>query len=212
MTEPTLQPSPDLRAKILASAKAAPSPTRANLVRRRFVAAVLALAWLVLVVMLGHVRPEAAGLVLLVAWLLAAMATTAYVLGPARRFGRPRRALALVGPIIGALIVASAWGAGMLLGHSNDRHAGEGICWLLTVGVGLVPLALGLWVERRSDPIAPGKSAAALGAIAGAWAGVAMSFVCGRSETMHVFVGHVAALLATVALAALVGRRVLMLR
>jgi hypothetical protein len=203
----------DLRARVLRAAAERPSPTRGALVARRAIAGALAFAWLAIVVALGRARPEAAGMLVFAAWTMGAVAISAFALAaPKTSLGRPRLALSLLGPLIGVLVVLAAWSGGLLLGHSDDHHAGEGTCWLLSVGVAIVPLALALWVERASDPIAPGASGAAIGAAAGAWGAVAMGFVCGRSEPLHVLVGHVLSFFAIVVLAAVIGRRVLMLR
>lgn len=207
-------PSSDLRARVLRDARTQPSRTRSALVKQRAIAAVLGLAWIVGFASFGHVRPDAEALALLGVWIAGALLASAYALfTPKSSLGRPRIALALLGPVVGGVVVLAAYVAPAILGgHSDDHHTGAGLCWLLSMGVALVPLALGLWVERRSDPIAPGASGAAMGAIAGAWGGVAMSFVCGRSEPTHVLAGHVLSLLAVVVLASVVGKRVLMLR
>ena len=206
-------PSSDLRARVLGAAHKAPSRTRSALVKQRALAASIALVWLGIVASFGHARPDAAGVALLAVWMMGAILTSAYALfTPKSSLGRPRIVLASMGPIIGALVLAAAWVGGTMFGHADDHHNGFGVCWALTIAVAVVPLGLGLWVERASDPIGPSASGAAIGALAGAWAGVAMSFVCGRSEPVHVLAGHVFSFLVVVAVAAVVGRRVLMLR
>ncbi len=207
-------PSSDLRARVLDEARAHPSPTRSALVKQRAVAAMIGLVWICGFASFGRVRPDAAGVVVLAVWIAGALVASGYALfTPKSSLGRPRLALALLGPLVGAVVLSAAYVAAPILGgHSDAHHTGAGLCWLLSMGIAVVPLALGLWVERRSDPIAPGASGAAIGAIAGAWGGVAMSFVCGRSEPAHVLAGHVLSLLAVVVLASVVGKRVLMLR
>lgn len=207
------RPNPDLRARILQAAQQQPSPTRAALVRKRWLAAVVALLWILGAAAMGKARPNLAGLVVFALWGAGAVLTTSYVLSSrATSVGRPRLLLKLIGPALGLLVVLGAWFGGSMFGHSADGHTGHFACGAFTIAIAIVPLALGMWVERASDPIAPAASGAALGAVAGAWAGVAMSFLCGRSNTGHVLIGHVFAFLVVVVVAALVGRRALMLR
>lgn len=176
-------------------------------------AAALSLAWLGAVAMVGHVRPSAAGGLILAVWAALAVGFAFYTLrvrGP--RVARSPASLALLMPLGVVVVLVSTWVGGALLGHTTDHHAGELECWALSLVCSLGPLALGLFVERRSDPVAPGASGAALGAIAGALGGAAMSFVCARTEMTHVLWGHLTGFVAVVGVATLVGRRVLALR
>ncbi len=206
-------PRPELRARILAQAGARPAPTRAGLARRRAFAAVGSVAWLAIVSSFGHVRPAAAGAVMLVVWAALALGFGVYfarVRGA--RVARSPFALGALTPIGAVLVLAATTVLGAWLGHSTDHHSGVIECAVLSIACSLGPLALALYVERRSDPIAPAASGAALGAVAGALGGVAMSFICARTETAHVLVGHVTGFVAVAIVAALVGRRVLALR
>jgi hypothetical protein len=75
----------------------------------------------------------------------------------------------------------SPWGARCLLVSS------------IVIGLSLSSFALAL---RRAVTAAVRLRGAALGAAAGAWAGLALLFFCPAGETLHLIVGHVAPMLA----------------
>lgn len=63
-------------------------------------------------------------------------------------------------------------------------------CALVAFAVGMLALtAFGLAL-RRAVPAAPVNRAAALGAAAGGWAGVALFLQCPAKNTLHMLVGH----------------------
>lgn len=63
-------------------------------------------------------------------------------------------------------------------------------CALVAFVVGMLALAAFGLALRRAVPSAPVNRAAALGAAAGGWAGVALFLQCPAKNTLHLLVGH----------------------
>jgi len=63
-------------------------------------------------------------------------------------------------------------------------------CALVASAVGLIVLTAFGIALRRAVPAAPVNRAAALGAAAGAWAGVALFLQCPAKDALHLLVGH----------------------
>ena len=80
-----------------------------------------------------------------------------------------------------AAIQISAWGAR---------------CMLLSALIGGLALAGFTWALRRAAPSASTIRGAALGAAAGAWAGVSLFIFCPVGDVQHLTLGHVAPVLA----------------
>ena len=112
-----------------------------------------------------------------------------------RGFGSGVMSLYLVGslvaPIYAALVMVNPV-------HTNDP-APLGVtlsqwgyrCLTLSTIVGLLVLASFAAALRRSVPVASGARAAAIGAAAGAWAGLSVFIFCPSGDLQHMFFGHV---------------------
>ena len=207
----------DLRSRVLAEVRRQPAPARPEMRRRLLVGLVITVvfeAFLLVLIggMHGGDRPP---------WLIAGNASGALVValvaswlafGRGRSMvGRPRSVVvgvaALVVPVLFASIAlldrgASAFERGM---PPAGNHAQ---CFGLTALFSLVPLALLILARRGSDPVHPASTGAALGAAAGAWAAVAMAFVCPYAELSHELYGHVAPVALIVLLGAWAGRSI----
>jgi hypothetical protein len=112
-------------------------------------------------------------------WLLlvmiAGLTTPIYA---ALTLGNPVHDIGLAGP---SGVVLSTWGFR---------------CLLLAGLVGVLTLASFTIALRRAAPVASRLRGAALGAAAGAWAGVAVFIFCPSSDQQHLLVGHVLPVLA----------------
>jgi hypothetical protein len=97
-----------------------------------------------------------------------------------------------VTPIYAALTLASAQGAGEVATASLAAVSPWGPrCFALSAAVGLVVLISFTAALRRSAPVASRLRGAALGATAGAWAGLSVFIYCPATEYHHLIVGHV---------------------
>jgi hypothetical protein len=76
-------------------------------------------------------------------------------------------------------------------------------CFFIACAVGAIVLASCGIVLRRAVPVASGWRAAAVGAAAGAWAGLAVFVFCPSGDRLHLLVGHVLPVMALVAAGAL---------
>lgn len=124
--------------------------------------------------------------------LIASIATLAAVWRNRGGFGPPRAALAasavMVTPVYASFtvlfaqhvpsgnVVVSPWGAR---------------CLAIAALVGTIALVVFGWALRRAAPEATASRAAAIGACAGAWAGVAVFFFCPSADQQHLLLGHV---------------------
>jgi hypothetical protein len=148
-------------------------------------------------------RPATSG-----AWMLGgsaalALLATSLVL-PVRRsmLAPPRRLLLAVA--IGMPVLVGAW---LVLWHGtyDDPFTRVGWrCLVLTTLTAPWPFVALAHASRRVEPRHPGTAGAALGAVAGAWAALAVELWCPLALPSHVIVGHVL----PVALLALAGAAV----
>jgi hypothetical protein len=213
---------PELRARVLDAARREPAAPRASGLRRRGVTLVLGFGFAVAsavacTVLLGGpaVAPRPVGYFALVAFAWAAIAVVASwgAVGRGRSMlGRPvtqRVAIAMATPI--ALIAVAAAGSAVWPETIDGRSdlLAHVICAVLTILFALGPLVAFAVVNRRSDPIAPSLTGAALGAAAGAWGALGIELFCTRATPVHVFLGHVLPVALLVAVGAWVGRRLL---
>jgi hypothetical protein len=217
----TATPPPELRARVVSYAKSSPSPPRAAVQRAN--AATLAVGFAALVaifVALGGAdlttRPPAFLALTLVGWISIALLATWGGFGRGRSMlGRGANVLVTVALVTGPGLLA--W---MLLGTSMypgtlgfpaslKVHV---TCFVSTTIMAIGPFAALAFVRRGYDPRHPRASGAALGAAAGAWAGVMIELHCPVSDAMHVAMAHVLPVVLFAALGALVGRRLLGVR
>jgi hypothetical protein len=158
-------------------------------------------------------RPVGYFALVAVAWAAIAVVASWGAVGRGRSMlGRPiaqRVAIAMVTPI--ALIAVAAAGSAVWPQTIDGRSSllAHVICAALTILFALGPLVAFAVVNRRSDPIAPSLTGAALGAAAGAWGALGIELFCTRATPMHVFLGHVLPVAVLVSVGAWVGRRLL---
>lgn len=208
--------TPELRAKVLASVGASPSPPRAA--RRRH--DVLALGVGVLVaalvfVAIGGVTVATRTLSELVVpatgWaLLAFVASFASVSRGGSMLGRTTRLLALVAALTAPVIYAwvSGFTAAMSsFGDAAPWNANLG-CFVATLALSTAPFVAFGVLRRGSDPIHPRALGAALGAAAGAGGGVLIDLHCPVSHWVHVAFAHVLPIVIFALVGALAGKRV----
>ena len=87
-----------------------------------------------------------------------------------------------------ALGVGAAWAHAGVDSVGVRAHAS---CFALTVLLAVGPFAATALVRRGSEPVAPRRVGAVLGAVAGTWAGLAMQLHCSHASIPHVLFGHV---------------------
>jgi hypothetical protein len=80
-------------------------------------------------------------------------------------------------------------------------------CLVISAIVGVGVLAILVAALRRAVPVASRLRGAALGAAAGAWAGVALFVFCPSDALQHILIGHVLPIAALTLLGAAVGPR-----
>lgn len=124
-----------------------------------------------------------------------------------RGFGAGAVSLAVV-----AVLVAPLYGVLTLVDpvHLNDAPA-SGVtvspwgarCASIATVVGLLTLASFTIALRRAVPVASHLRGAAIGATAGAWAGIAVFVFCPSADSQHLIAGHFLPLLALLLIGAL---------
>jgi hypothetical protein len=207
---------PDLRARILQTARSEPSPTRAATLKRAWIAAALgAAASLALSLKLGtpptDVRPPlyialAAG----GAALFAVIATWLAASRGGSMLGRSRASLVATAALLPVALLAwcvfgsAAVGEPQLPGESMTAHI---VCFVFTSLFALGPLVAFAYLRRGSDPVHPRALGAALGAAAGAWGTMLINVHCAFTSAAHVTLGHVLPVALLAAVGALVGGR-----
>jgi hypothetical protein len=98
--------------------------------------------------------------------------------------------IGLVAPLYAALVL-------VIPAHAHDPEANKALlsepvrCLSLSAAVGLLVLASFTMALRRSVVVASRLRGAALGAAAGAWAGLAVFIFCPSNDLHHLFLGHV---------------------
>jgi hypothetical protein len=124
--------------------------------------------------------------------LLASMATLAAVWRKRGGFGLPHAALAasavLVTPvyaIFSVVFVQHVPSEAVLVSPWGAR------CLAIAALVGFIVLVAFGWALRRAAPEATATRAAAIGACAGAWVGVAVFLFCPSADQQHLLLGHV---------------------
>jgi hypothetical protein len=207
---------PDLRARILQTARSEPSPTRAETRKRGWTAATLgAVASLALSLKLGmppaQVRaPLSIALVAGGAALFAVVATWLAASRGGSMLGRSRASLVAIAALLPVALLAwcvlgsAALGEPQLPGESMTVHA---LCFVFTTLFALGPLVAFAYLRRGSDPVHPRALGAALGASAGAWGTMLINVHCAFTSATHVTLGHVLPVAALAAVGALVGGR-----
>ena len=98
----------------------------------------------------------------------------------------------LVTPIYAALALVIPLGEGVASAASAVEVSPWGLrCFAIAATVGLFVLSSFTAALRRSAPVASRLRGAALGAAAGAWAGLSVFVFCPATDLRHLLVGHV---------------------
>jgi hypothetical protein len=193
------QPSAELRARVLAAASAEPVPPRGTGTRRVAIALVAGfLAPVAISLYLGwpHAggRPVAYVAALTLAWLAVGLAATwGGVSRGQSMLGRSVSARLVVATLTPAALLATALVAALAWPQTLDDDATLGshlVCVVFTLLCALGPLVAFAVVRRRSDPVAPRLTGAAIGAASGAWGALAIELHCGHASPTHIVLGH----------------------
>jgi hypothetical protein len=212
---------PELKARILAAARAMPSPTRRpTIVSARLLVLVATVLAGCLYVAFdgthhGQGRPPGFLAATIAVWVGAAILSLWSVVGTTRSPpGRPRGwllAVAVGMPILVLLAVVALSAVATIGGGAPlvAMHRPGLRCLVMTVSAAVLPVLAFLFVRRGSDPVHPATHGAAIGASFGAYAGVMVCLWCPDPSAFHAAVGHVAPLLLLALLGAGVGGRVL---
>ena len=218
---PAREPSREVRDRIAAAVAKRSSLTRAQYRRQARVVIAVGLAPVAADLALRGVRPLGRPLGYLafvaIGWFVLALAASVWALRPARgALGRPRPALVALAIglpaslLLVSLVASSAFPEAVLEPLLGWR--GHLACMLIATGLSLAPIGALLWVFRRSDPVAPWISGAALGAVGASWAGAVLAVQCPHAEALHVALAHVGPIAASAVVGAVIGARVLALR
>jgi hypothetical protein len=207
----------DLRSRILEAVRAEPAPTRRAMLLRNalLLAAGGAVALAIFFFYYDGVRVYERPTLLVVAtssgWFLAAAVAVriAFARGHSM-FGRPTAWL--VALVVGAPFLLLAWKVAVTAPFGATMMAKWELrtgyrCLGMTLGIGLVLLAAFTAARRRSDPLRPGITGAALGMAAGIAAGGLVDLWCPVAHVDHLLLGHILPLVVLAAVGALAGRR-----
>lgn len=206
-----------LRSRVLAAAKASPAPPRAAVQRGTALAMLLGMASLVAVFFFFggadlKTRPPAFLAMTAAGWAAIAAATT---------WAGAARGGSMLGRSTGLLVAAIlATGPGLMLWMHLGTSMWPGtlgydaplrahlVCLGFVAAMALGPFVALAVVRRGSDPVHPRVTGAALGAVAGAWAGVMGDLHCPVSDAVHVGIGHILPLVIFALVGWVAGRRV----
>jgi hypothetical protein len=198
----------DGRARLLARIRETPSPTRAQHRTRSLAAAAVAAAiTIALFLALGGVRAggaQAAGVeltrpreLMLVTWLGAAAIAAVALWSLASRgrsmLGRRRFWLAGFSALaVGSLLMWKWTASSQFVDMTQPWPTRAGLrCLGLCLLLGLWPLAALAFARRRSDPLHPRATGAALGVAAGATTWLLVDLWCPVAYLPHLLLGHV---------------------
>lgn len=204
------EPSSDLFQKLAAQVEAAPAPTRPQAQRRhRLVLAAASLPITLLLVkglrtdlLRGGARWAVAAAWLALVGGLALLARRPAATHPV---GWGTRTSGLWAPAAMIVAVLGLHYSGAGEGWGGGDHFG---CLAKSTFLALLPVLALLYVERRSDPVAPSVRGLVLGALGGAVGVIPFYLECGApSSVEHATLGHVLPVLATAAVGAFLGRR-----
>ncbi len=213
--------TPDLKARILESARATRSPPRQA--SRLYAWLVLPSACIVAAALFfafdglhhGQGRPSWFYVAASLGWAAVAALSMWGALGRGgSAVGRSRAWLAAVVVGTPALLFAMMFGFAVARPEVTSLHP-ERVgfkCLGLTLAGAVFPLLALALVRRRSDPVHPVATGAALGAACGAAAGVMVELWCPVAAPRHVAVGHVLPIVIVTVVGALLGSRVIAMR
>jgi len=203
-----------LRDRILDAAKKEPSPSRAQTMQRRamFAMATLLVSAAALASLGVSPLPRSFLVQCAVGWGAIALVATAAALARTKTMlGLPTRALALAATFAAPLVFA--WAMAILeiedAGTPAPPIKAHFVCFVMALALAALPLAFFLFVRRRSDPVHPRATGAAIGAAAGAWGGLLVHLHCPFANPAHMLFGHVLPIVALAIAVALVSERIL---
>lgn len=220
-TRSTPTPPPALSAKVRAAIAAEPAPSGTRMLPRLLVSA---LAAAIGSAIFGfRTRGDLASLPMgdligtLAALLMLAFAGWMLATYPGRR-GLGTSIVVLWGvvlslaPIYGAVVMAApihAPGASWPAEATSTIVSHAIPCAVASLVVACIALSGMLFALRRAVPVAPSLRGAALGAAAGAWAGLALHLHCVHFDRPHLLLGHVLPVAIFTLLGALIAPRVI---
>jgi hypothetical protein len=214
-------PSSALRARVLEAARREPVRTRAQGLRATALTLAVGFGAPVLLSWIGGC-PNHTGrplpyeaLVTATFALVAGLATWAGVSRGRSMLGHPPLWRLLVAVVTPTALLALALLAAALWPETELGHDGWGdlmTCLIFTPLFAAGPLLAFTVIRRRSDPVAPRLSGAAIGAAAGAWGAVGISLHCRHVTPLHVAGGHVLPVAMLALLGVLLGQHVVALR
>jgi len=212
---------PDLKARVLASARATRSRARGDsrlgawliLPSACFVAGALFFAFDG--IRHGQGRPTWFYAASLLGWIaVAALSMWAALSRGRSALGRPSAWLVAVCVGTPAILFAMMYGFAVAQPEVTVLHAERlGLkCLGLALAGAAFPLTALLLVRRGSDPVHPTATGAALGAACGACAGVMVELWCPVGAPRHVAVGHILPIVVVAVLGAVTGSRIIAMR
>jgi hypothetical protein len=210
-----------LRARILDAVREEPVVPRAVGTRRaaRTIGlGFVATAAIMLAISMPHLRgrPAAYVAVLVLVWTPIAVAATWAGVGRGRSMlGRSPRwllATAILTPVVLLLtwIPVTAHWPGTLVDSSEGLHHLR--CVGATAALAIGPFVAFARLRRRSDPVSPWLTGAAIGTAAGAWGAVALPLICGFTSPVHMLIGHLLPVLLIAGLGAALGDSLVAIR
>jgi len=203
-------PPEQLKQRVLATARKAPSPIRADLRGTTFAWVAFATLGLLLALVVAggphHAveRPGAAGLWMVLGVAALALLVTWWALPPPRSMLPPSDGRLLV-VALGVPVLVGAW---LIAWHTtyDDPFTRPGFrCLALTLAAAPGPFVALLAVGPRFAPSRPWLAGAAVGAVSGAWSAIVVELWCPLTHPTHVAVGHVLPLVALVLVGAALG-------
>jgi hypothetical protein len=190
---------PDLRSRVLAAVETEPVPTRAVGNRRR--AIYVAIGFGVMLLLFAgrglrmHERPPGYVLALALCWVpIAVVATWAGVTSGRSMLGRPLAWRVAVIALTPVAMMATWFGVALAwpqMFHDHSTFQRIEICNGGTLLFALGPFVSFLALRRRTDPVSPRLTGAAIGTAAAAWAAVVLHLMCGYTSLDHMLFGHV---------------------
>ena len=108
-----------------------------------------------------------------------------------------------------SLAAAMAWPQTL---HDDTTLRSHVVCVVFTLLCALGPLVAFAVVRRRSDPVAPRLTGAAIGAASGAWGALAIELHCSHASPEHVVLAHLLPVVLLTLVGVLVGDRVVAIR
>jgi hypothetical protein len=205
-----------IKARVLAAAAAAPSPTRGQARRTTYgIVALSIAAGLVLFELLGGLaqardRPLVLTVRLADGWALASAAVPWLTIRRASPHVREAGVLALL--CAAAPLALLAWMARFHAAYPDEHAVADWPCFVATLAGAVTPLSGFLWARRGAEPRLPGVMGAAVGLSCGCWSAVLVLLACPHTATGHALAGHLAPLVVTTLLGALAGARLLRMR